>query len=283
MKTLHVRVQGRRPTLTYSVLFRGCGCWTLRRPGCQSEAFGGIAIFALDDSAVSIESTGVLDFVLEDRAVLEIRDDGRIEDLEASGGSTVLMTGGAAGVRDGTTKFGLLGRARAEVSGGRLARVQVGEESTLILDGTVQVSAWLHRTEASIILEGAGLLDMRGGTLATGIDVKSMDAMARISWGEFDFIDAFSGLVEILGTDLSVDGMPVGSGDILAIQGQLTGTLASGEELDIAIFRGEAGLGVIRLNIVPEPSTSLLLALGLIALGRHGQYGRRGQSTERPR
>jgi hypothetical protein len=68
-----------------------------------------------------------------------------------------------------------------------------------------------------------------------------------------------------MGYGFEVNDSPVPYGDISELFGRLTGTLASGESLDNIFYQGGGGYtGTIRL--IPEPSTGLLLGLGLTGL-----------------
>jgi hypothetical protein len=72
-------------------------------------------------------------------------------------------------------------------------------------------------------------------------------------------------LIEIQGSNFSVDGVPVPSGDLTALTGVLTGTLDSGDPIDTTFFQGGGEhTGTIRL---PEPSGMLQLLSGVATLG----------------
>jgi hypothetical protein len=70
---------------------------------------------------------------------------------------------------------------------------------------------------------------------------------------------------------LSGTGFNLPCGDITAISGTLTGTLLDGTPINNDV--GRASTATIRL--VPEPSTALLLAFGLVGIAA----GRRRSST----
>jgi hypothetical protein len=81
-------------------------------------------------------------------------------------------------------------------------------------------------------------------------------------------------LIEIVGTGSMVNGVPVPFGDVVELTGQLTGTLVLGEPINNTFYQGGSSYaGTIRL--VPEPSTALLLAFGLVGIAA----GRRRRVT----
>jgi hypothetical protein len=78
-----------------------------------------------------------------------------------------------------------------------------------------------------------------------------------------------SSMMTVIGRDFAVDGDPVPFGLIEAMFGDLSGVYPSGEAF-LVYFRhnGLDGFytGTIVLAPIPEPSTTLLLAFGLMAL-----------------
>ena len=87
--------------------------------------------------------------------------------------------------------------------------------------------------------------------------------------------------IVIVGTNFAVDGNPVGYGPLAPTDGILTGTLLSGDTLGNQFCHsgstacyGSVQAGLITL--IPEPSTALLLGVGLAGLGMRRRRTRRG-------
>lgn len=76
--------------------------------------------------------------------------------------------------------------------------------------------------------------------------------------------------ITLVGHDFSVNGVPVGYGDVVPVVGSVGGTLASGETTGWAFSRQQDPaspfLGTITLAPIPEPATASLLALGIAVL-----------------
>jgi hypothetical protein len=88
--------------------------------------------------------------------------------------------------------------------------------------------------------------------------------------GGDDLLASDSSTITIVGYDFKVNGIHVPYGELTELSGRLTGTLASGESIGNIFYQGGgAYTGTIRL--VPEPSTALLFALGLVGLAVGGR------------
>ena len=69
----------------------------------------------------------------------------------------------------------------------------------------------------------------------------------------------------MVGAGFEVDGIPVPYGDLTALTGTLTGTLLSGDSL-YAEFGQGSSYYTGTITLVPEPTTALLLGIGLAGL-----------------
>ena len=85
-----------------------------------------------------------------------------------------------------------------------------------------------------------------------------------------------SSTIAIFGSDFAVNGVPASFGDLPSGHGELTGALASGEMLSTDYCQG-GSLCTGTITLVPEPSTALLLAFGLLGLAAEGR--RKGVKT----
>jgi len=179
---------------------------------------------------------------------------GAVSGLAASESSSVTMSGG-------TVEYDLFafGTSTVTMSGGTVwDDVTAYDFSTIIMSGGVVNDTVNPRDLAHITMtggtvltwlysEGSSTLTMSGGWVAEGL--RALD----------------SSTITIVGYDFAVNGVPVPYGDLTDPVGRLTGTLASGETIDNIFYQGDGDYtGTIRL--VPEPSTGLLLGLGLAGL-----------------
>lgn len=113
--------------------------------------------------------------------------------------------------------------------------------------------------------------EISGGTIG---NLKAGGASTQITGGSFPYLVSYSsGTTFIYGTDFAIDGVSSPYGEYTSITGktfefepdrQLTGTLANGEALD-ATFRIA---DTAKIVLIPEPFTSILLALGVCFLKR---------------
>jgi hypothetical protein len=141
--------------------------------------------------------------------------------------ATIIMLGGAA-----DDDVEARNRSFIHVSGGQLQRDLVARDDSRIL--------------------------LTAGSLGVPHTIKAAD----------------NGLIEIVGSGFQVDGVGVGFGDRVATDGILSGVLASGENFDTLFFQGGGSVGpagpfwtgTIRLVAVPEPSSVLMIGLGLCIL-----------------
>jgi hypothetical protein len=117
----------------------------------------------------------------------------------------------------------------------------------------------------AIVLFGASTATMTGGSAPY---VEIAGAALNLRGGRVDRIQVYDGgTVTVSGMNFAVDGVPVPLGAVIPDFGEVTGTLSSGDALDI-IFTRRAfdGPGTGILVLVPEPSTALLLTCGMLGL-----------------
>ncbi len=117
-----------------------------------------------------------------------------------------------------------------------------------------------------VILEDSAQLEMTGGSARAALQSHG-DSIATIRGGVFrEAIQAYdASTVFIAGSGFEVDGNPVPYGDLTALSGILTGTLASGEPLDLWFGQG-GGTYTGTITLIPEPATGLLFGAGLAGL-----------------
>jgi hypothetical protein len=78
------------------------------------------------------------------------------------------------------------------------------------------------------------------------------------------------GLLRLFGRDFSLDGVPIGPGSYSDVAGLLSGTLESGQSLNVSV----SVAATAALQIVPEPASGMLLGLALaLPVGRRAGPG----------
>ena len=100
----------------------------------------------------------------------------------------------------------------------------------------------------------SGTAVLRGGTLRIG---QPVDAGILA-------VNDFATLT-VRGSGFAVDGSPVPYGPLVATSGTLSGVLASGDLINNPFIRDAATAQIVLA--LPEPTTALLLACGLVGLG----------------
>lgn len=176
----------------------------------------------------------------------------------------------SAVLEGGTGQFvGAGGQSSLVITGGTFDFIGVGHNATLRLEGGGNGT---HR-DSGLETYGDSRTTILGGTVSdNGLSAYDRSRV-RIRGGSFvglDFDEPLPGrltlydegvVVRVHGSGFAIDGVPVPFGLVTAIGGDLTGTLASGESLDVGFFRAHPGA---RLYLVPEPGPALPLA-GLAA------------------
>jgi len=186
--------------------------------------------------------------------------------LFASNQAIVQMTGGAAA---GLGASSLSGNASLFLTGGNL----VGGISTLgtalleIDGGAIGGFSVLRSSTAAVLHSGAlGGSQGEATTIGTGAQLEYLGGQL---FGEV----GVSGLLRIFGSNFLLDGVPIGFGaHQIANVSTLTGTVTStghSFRINVATFGGGS------IELVPEPSTAVLTALGLGALALRGRRSRR--------
>lgn len=218
-----------------------------------------------------------------------------IEDVQANDSSIVNMNGGAVfggalcygtsvlnlsgGALGGYSGIEMLASSTLYMTGGEMARMSLVENSISTIEGgwsedinlyddaVLNYSGLLHET---IDATDNSVVDLTGGKLTL---LRTRDSSTSTNTGtQVDEIQAGgTSLVEIVGFDFMVDTgsgpMSVPYGDLAALTGTLSGTLLSGDLLAVDFERASGAT----IRLVPEPSTALLLTIGLAGLAAAGR------------
>ena len=146
--------------------------------------------------------------------------------------------------------------------GGAVKYLYPRDTSTVTMNGGTVDSLWAQDF-STITMNGgtvawdlgaydSSTITMNGGTVLAGLVTHDSGA-----------------LIEIVGSDFAVDGVPVPYGDLSAQTGILTGTLALGGVLNNDFRHGGYGgwaWGTITLSVIPEPTSILLQLTALLTL-----------------
>jgi len=183
--------------------------------------------------------------------------DGRYRGIVALSGRSTLLHDGTI---DGT--ISIVDQAHMTLQGGPIATqadsgvVMSGAGSLLMISGRI--------TDNGLQAEGDASIEMLGGTIdGAGVQLAG-DASMIWRGGEISrmSLDQLATLI-IHGAGFEIDGVPVPLGLVSVTSGLLSGVLESGEAFSVPFTRS---LGT-QLLLVPEPTTGVLLGLGLALLG----------------
>ena len=192
---------------------------------------------------------------------VEAASGARVYNLWAYDSSTITMSGGR--VQDALAGDG---SSTVTMSGGEVEFLIASESATITLSGGEVFSDLASTGSSTVTMIGGRVGESGAGLLAYD------SSTITVSGGDLreDLYAFDSSLIEILGSGFEVDGVPVPYGDLTALTGRLTGTLALGDLLSADFYQGGGNVaGTIRL--VPEPTTALLLAIGLTGLAAAGR------------
>jgi hypothetical protein len=164
---------------------------------------------------------------------VELADGGEVGGLDPHDSSTVTISGGRVNMAMFASDSSTITMTGGTVWG----VVDLAHSSSFtITGGILQAETFLAYDSATIT--------MTGGTVYYGFTAEEHST------------------VTIVGNNFEVDGVPVLYGDLSASSGILTGELLSGDPLDIHFGRYDDAI----ITLIPEPSTALLVGLGLVGL-----------------
>jgi len=227
---------------------------------------------------------------------VELVEGGLAGDMYIYDSSNLIMTGGF------TFDVQTFNSASASLTGGRIvtayaydsSRISISSEEWLV-EGGVFASDYATITLDDARMEGisasgSSTIIMLGGG-AFEVDISGFSVLT-MSGGDNGYLFAYDSAkiiiiggepgtlfihdfstVTIRGRDFAVDGTPVpyGKPELVSLgYVLLTGTLASGENLSTWIMQVDP---TATLRLIPEPSTSLLLTLGLAGLAVRRRWG----------
>lgn len=184
-----------------------------------------------------------------------VLNDGSISGISMRDFSNIVMSGGEVSGR-----LSVNHSSRADISGGTIDSLHLSSDSPASITGGVI---------SSLEIVGGAPVSITGGTIGL---LANYDATATLEGGTVSEMHVFSdySTLSIRGSGFAVDGIPVPYGDLTPLTGTLTGTLASGDAISSAFTR-EDFFSPGTITLIPEPSTTLLLACGLAGLAAAGR------------
>jgi len=242
----------------------------VRNVGCPP---GWPAVYAYDPcpspgapTEVELTSNGVVESLFAKDSSTITMIDGRVSlALGGADFSSVVMSGGWVTILTGS------GSATFTMSGGSAGgAITDGSLALTIAGGTLESSGAVLARDSSTVAIHSGGVD--GDISAFDSASVTIDG-GLLGAGELKAHD--SSLIQVVGRSFEVDGIEVPYGDLAALTGTLTGTLASGEPLDRVFYRGGGDYtGSITLESPPQVVRRRLRR-------RHRRVRRRGHHTRR--
>ena len=184
-------------------------------------------------------------------------------EMSAAGGGVINMIGAEiAGAGDGT--------ASAVVASASL-NAEINFESMAFGDLSTSSATGALVDLTDITASALEVSAIAGSTIIDATSADSLNLLADLSssvvilGGLFDSstINSQGGsVIEIIGTDFLVNGIPLPFGDVPFISGDIKGTLADGSAFDTLFSRGfSSGSRIVIVNAIPEPMSALLASL----------------------
>ena len=275
---------------SYDAFVRNVGCGVIfpydapcAAPGAATQVAlvpGGLVgsgfwLGVYDTSSIAVSGGFAGNLRAHDSASVSITGGSVDNTLEVNDSATVVLSGGSVG--QFTRTYG----GKLDIQGGSAARVQAAGHSTVTVTGG-----------ELCYLSGNGYAEvrMRGGSVAEFV-TSVFESRVRVTGGSIAGVLAandsgdvvWSGgsvggtivaygdsTISVWGEGFAVDGVPVADGPIAAIEGVLSGTLASGEPFANPICHSgcldDFDVPATGLITVPEPGRLLLDAAALVTV-----------------
>ncbi len=175
----------------------------------------------------------------------------RIASIYGGGDSIVTLEGGEV-----FFSVGVSDRSAATITGGVMGHVIGAGKGNIIFSGGLINGDLESYVSSKVIIQG-GTMGNAKACGASTIDIYG----GQIDWGIYAIQDS---IITIWGSKFSLDGISVSYGPITATSGTITGTLSSGEIINVPFD----SLDNASIILVPEPASVLLLGLGGLFLRR---------------
>lgn len=230
-----------------------------------------VLCFGLTRAHGVLLNDGLIHNIFTTTGVIEIRDD----DFFDRATTVNVLDGGW------TTSISAYERSVVNVSGGRIYGVLHAYDNSQVTVSDGHIDGGLRGNDSSKISISSGEIDIiwttgncelsiSGGSIlhALASSGSSRVTVSGCSIG-YEVHTEGNSMITFVGNDFGINSVPVGygvfdSGGQGTVHGILTGTLANGGSLDNEFWiRGDA-----RIALVPEPTTLLLLGLGVVLLRR---------------
>ena len=283
-----------------AVTVRNLGCPAIGP--CASPTSTTVAIEpGAETGAVDVWDTSVIeytggtlndDLTAYDSSTVQVSAGGTIFDVDIRGSAFVHISGG------GIQNLDLRHQSDGLIDGGSIVNGTVRDDATLMILGGSVGDGLTVVGNGDVTLDGGDLSDFTGTHESATLTVLSGtigqdgvgafdDSTMSFHGGELDDpfgIAAFDdALIQIFGGGFLLDGLPVGFGPLPQASGLLTGTLANGDPISIDFYHagaavpvGDWGTGFANgtIVLVPEPTTALLLGVGVVGFATCGRRRR---------